>query len=441
MWVAGGPSASLTLVVLLGRLMIIARSGLVLDSEALARLDGHLLANYVDAGKIAGCVTLVARRGEVVHLSALGMMDREAGRAMGVDSIFRIYSMSKPITSVALMQLHERGMFQLTDPVSRFIPEWRDLQVLAGGEYPDYRTRPVERPMSMRDLLSHQSGLTYGFEGGPVEDGYFKHQVYRAGTMRGRDLQSMIDRMAELPLKFSPGEHWNYSLSTDVCGYLIQVISGQRFDEYLQEHLFDPLGMVDSGFHVPAEKHHRLAANYELDPEGRLRATDMFGADEFLEPPTFLSGGGGLVSTARDYWRFCQMMLNGGELDGVRILGRKTVELMTMNHLPDHSELTSRALGRWVDPANEGIGFGLGFAVVLDRTRTQRPGSVGEYYWEGSASTIFWIDPVEDLIVIFLTQFMPSDAYPFRDEISQIVYAGLVKRASESDTNDDHDRR
>lgn len=421
--------------------MSLARGGTVLGWAALGRLDRHLLSQYVDAGKIAGCVVLVAQRGEVVHWSALGMMDRERQVPIQRDSIFRIYSMSKPITSVAMMQLHERGLFQLTDPVSRFIPRWRDLRVLSGGEYPDYETRPPDRPMSVRDLLSHQSGLTYGFEGGPVEDGYFKHQVYRAGTMRGRDLRSMIERMAELPLKFSPGAHWNYSLSTDVCGYLIQVISGQGFDEYLQEHLFEPLGMVDSGFHVPADKHRRLAANYELDPDGRLQATDMFGADEFLEPPTFLSGGGGMVCTAHDYWRFCQMMLNGGELDGVRVLGRKTVELMTMNHLPNDGELTSHAVGRWVDPANDGIGFGLGFAVVLDQTRTQRPGSVGEYYWEGSASTIFWIDPVEDLIVIFLTQFMPSDAYPFRDEIAQIVYPGLIEQAIESDSDDDSDRR
>ena len=403
---------------------LVRRSGL--DRACLARLDRHLLSRYIEPEKIAGCVTLISHHGEIVHLSAMGMMDREHGLPMVTDAIFRIYSMSKPITSVAMMQLHERGLFQLSDPVSPFIPQWRDLQVLTGGEYPDYDTRPPDRPMTMRDLLSHQSGLTYGFEGGPLEDGYFKHQVYRAGTMRGRDLQSMIDRMAELPLKFSPGDHWNYGLSTDVCGFLVEVISGQGFDEYLQEHLFGPLGMEDSGFHVPASKHLLLAANYELDADRRLRATDMFGADEFLEPQTFLSGGGGLVTSTRDYWRFCQMMLNGGELDGIRILGRKTVELMTMNHLPDNSELTSRALGRWVDPANDGIGFGLGFAVVLDPTRTQRPGSIGEYYWEGSASTIFWIDPIEELILIFMTQFMPSDAYDFRGEIQQILYPGLV---------------
>ena len=345
---------------------------------------------------------------------------------MSSDAIFRIYSMSKPITSAAMMQLHERGMFQLTDQVSRFIPQWADLRVFTGGAYPDYATRAPDRPMTIRDLLSHQSGLTYGFQGGPVEVGYFERQAYRAGTMRGRDLQSMIDRLAELPLKFSPGEHWNYGLSTDVCGYLVEVISGQRFDEYLRERIFEPLGMVDTGFHVPANKHDRLAANYELGPDDQLRRTDLFGADEFLEPPTFLSGGGGLVSTAQDYGRFCQMLLNGGELDGVRVLGPKTVELMTMNHLPNNAELSSQALGIWADPANDGIGFGLGFAMTLDLPRIGNAGSVGEYWWEGSASTIFWIDPVQDVIVVFMTQFMPSDAYRFRDEIKQILYPGIL---------------
>ena len=399
-----------------------------IDGAALARLDQMLLSRYIEAGRIAGCVTLVARRGEIVHCSALGMMDRELGKPMAVDAIFRIYSMSKPITSVAMMQLHERGLFQLSDPVSRFIPQWRDLQVLAGGDYPDYVTRPPDRPMTMRDLLSHQSGLTYGFMGGQVETGYFERQVYRAGTMQGRDLQSMIDRLADLPLKFSPGDHWNYGLSTDVCGYLVQEVSGQRFDEYLEKHIFEPLEMVDSGFHVPVEKHHRLAANYELGPndDDELQQTDLFGAGEVLEPSTFLSGGGGLVSTTQDYWRFCQMMLNGGVLDGARILGPKTVELMTMNHLPDNGELSSCALGTWAEPANDGIGFGLGFAVALDLPRMQNLGSVGEYWWEGSASTIFWIDPVEDIVVVFMTQFMPSDAYPFRDQIKQVLYPGLI---------------
>ena len=371
-------------------------------------------------------MTLIARRGELAHLSAIGMMDRERDQPMAEDAIFRIYSMSKPITSVALMQLHERGMFQLSDPVSRFIPQWRDLQVLTGGEYPDYTTRAPDRPMTIRDLLSHQSGLTYGFAGGPVEAGYFEHQIYRAGTMRGRDLQSMIDRLADLPLKFSPGDSWNYGISTDVCGYLVQTISGQRFDEYLQEHIFDPLGMPDTGFHVPAEKHHRLAANYERSPDQQLRQSDIFGVGEFLEEPTFLSGGGGLVSTAQDYWRFCQMMLNGGQLDGARILGPKTIELMTMNQLPNNDELTARALGIWSETTNDGIGFGLGFAVLMNLPRTQNVGSVGEYYWSGTASTVFWIDPAEELIAIFMVQFMPSDAFDFRGELKQLLYPGLL---------------
>ena len=394
--------------------------------EALQRLDEHLLKRYIEPQKIAGCLTLIARRGELAHLSAMGMMDREQGRPMSADTIFRIYSMTKPITSVALMQLFERGAFQLSDPVARFIPQWRGLQVMSGGEYPDYTTCAPERPMTVRDLLSHQSGLTYGFMEGPLERGYFERDVYRAGAMQGRDLQSMIDRLAELPLKFPPGRHWNYGVSTDVCGYLVQVISGQRFDEYLQEQIFDPLGMADTGFHVPTGQQQRLAANYERGPDKQLRPIDTFGADQYLEQPTFLSGGGGLVSTAQDYWRFCQMLLNGGRLEGARILGPKTIELMTMNHLPNDDELSARALGTWSETANDGIGFGLGFAVLQHLPRTQNVGSVGEYYWGGVASTIFWIDPQEELIAIFMTQFMPSGTFNFRGQIKQILYSGLV---------------
>ena len=400
--------------------------GTGISIDALQRLDQHLLTRYIEAEKIAGCLTLIARRGELAHLSAMGMMDRERGLPMAEDAIFRIYSMTKPITSVALMMLFERGAFQLSDPVARFIPQWAELQVMTGGEYPDYATAPPERPMTIRDLLSHQSGLTYGFMEGPLEAGYFKHQVYQAGTMRGRDLQSMIDRLAELPLKFSPGDNWNYGVSTDVCGYLVQEISGRRFDEYLREEIFEPLGMEDTGFYVPAEKQHRLAANYERGADKQLRPLDIFGAGEYFEEPTFLSGGGGLVSTAQDYQRFCQMLLNGGQLDGARILGPKTIELMTMNHLPDDDELSARALGTWSETANDGVGFGLGFAVLLDLPRTQNVGSVGEYYWGGAASTIFWIDPAEELIAIFMTQFMPSGTFNFRGQIKQLLYPGLV---------------
>ena len=394
--------------------------------EALARLDQHLLNRYIEPEKIAGCLTLISRRGEIAHLSALGQMDIERGKPMAVDTIFRFYSMTKPITSVALMQLHERGMFQLTDPVHRFIPEWRDLQVMSGGDWPRFTTRPAERPMTVRDLLSHQSGLTYGFMEGSLERAYNRADVYSAGTMRGRDLQSMIDRLSELPLKFSPGERWNYGVSTDVCGYLVQTIAGQRFDEYLRERIFEPLGMVDTAFDVPAEKIERFAANYERGPDRELRLLDDPAASGYAEPQTFFSGGGGLVSTAQDYQRFCQMLLNGGELDGARLLGPKTIELMTMNHLPNGDDLSARALGTFSETANDGVGFGLGFAMIVDLARSQNVGSLGEYYWGGAASTIFWIDPAEELIVIFLTQFMPSGTFNFRGQIKQILYPGLV---------------
>ena len=265
-------------------------------------------------------------------------------------------------------------MFQLTDPVSRFIPQWRDLQVLTGGEWPDFSTRPAERPMSVRDLLSHQSGLTYGFMEGGLELAYNKADVYSAGTMRGRDLQSMIDRLSDLPLKFSPGDNWNYGVSTDVCGYLVQAISGQRYDEYLQEHIFDPLGMADTGFSVSPEQQPRFAANYERGPDKQLRLLDDPATSHYCEEQTFFSGGGGLVSTANDYYRFCQALLNGGELDGTRILGPKTIELMTLNHLPGGADLSDCALGSFSETANDGIGFGLGFAVLIDLARTQNVG-------------------------------------------------------------------
>ena len=265
--------------------------------DALARLDQHLLSRYVQPEKIAGCLTLISRHGETAHLSAMGSMDRERNKPMATDTIFRFYSMTKPITSVALMQLHEQGMFQLTDPVSRFIPQWRDLQVMKRGDWPNFETRPADRPMSMRDVLSHQSGLTYGFMEGQLERAYNKADVYQAGSMEGRDLQSMIDRLAEMPLKFSPGDNWNYGVSTDVCGYLVETISGQRFDEYLQEYIFDPLGMEDTSFDVPSEKIDRFAANYERGPDRQLRLLDDPATSNYAEPQTFFSGGGGLVST------------------------------------------------------------------------------------------------------------------------------------------------
>jgi len=396
------------------------------SSERLARIDRHLKRRYLEAQKIAGTLTLIARHGQVAYLSPLGLMDLERNKPMAEDTIFRIYSMSKPITSVALMTLYEQGYFQLNDPVHKFIPEWRNLQVYGAGNYPLFQTTPPERPMTIRDLMTHMSGLTYSFmERTNVDAAYRRLKVGEVGG--GATLREMIEKLAELPLEFSPGTKWNYSVSTDVLGYLIEVMSGMRFDEYLQTHVFDPLSMEDTGFYVPPEKLDRFATNYGRRPDKSLQVLDdPLGESIFIQPPAFLSGGGGLVSTASDYYRFCQMLLNGGELDGVRIIGSRTIDLMTMNHLPGGQDLTELSVSTFSQTANEGFGFGLGFSVHLGSDKSQVIGSPGEYNWGGAASTAFWIDPVEDMIVIFLTQFMPEGTFNFRNQLKAIIYPAIL---------------
>lgn len=402
-----------------------------LSSERLRRIDSHLEETYVSTGRIAGALTLVARHGEVAHCGAVGQMDAERNKPMRDDTIFRIYSMSKPITSVALMTLYEEGRFQLDDPVHKFIPEWENLAVWVGGAYPNFVTRPAERAMSMRDILSHQSGLTYGFHMRNSVDAAYRELeiVARAGDLGlpQLTLKETVERMARIPLLFTPGTAWNYSVSTDVCGYLVEVISGKRFDEFLEERIFRPLGMVDTAFHVPAEKVERFAACYAPKPGGGRVLQDDPETSAYLTPPKLLSGGGGLVSTISDYYRFAQMLLNGGVLDGERILSRKTIELMTMNHLPGGQDLLAVApAGLFSEAVMSGTGFGLGFSVLLDRAKAQIPGSVGQYAWGGAASTAFWIDPVEDLLLVFMTQLLPSSTYPFRRELQVLVNAAIV---------------
>jgi CubicO group peptidase (beta-lactamase class C family) len=397
-----------------------------LSSERLARIDDHLKQRYVDPGKIAGALTLVWRRGELAWLSPVGLMDRERGRPMAEDVIFRIYSMSKPITSVALMQLHERAAFALTDPVHKYIPEWRDLRVFEAGSFPQFLTKPCRRAMTVQDLLRHTSGLTYGFmHRSNVDHAYRKLGIGNLERYDGT-LAEMCAQLARLPLEFSPGDAWNYSVSTDVCGHLVERISGEPFDAWLRRHLFDPLGMADTGFQVRAGEAHRLAACYERTPDKRTRLQDDPERSPYLAPPRFLSGGGGLVSTAADYLRFCRMLLGGGELDGARILGRKTLELMTRNHLPGGRDLSETALGWFAETPYAGVGFGLGFSVQLDCTKSGVAGSEGEFAWGGAASTAFWVDPSEDLIVIFLTQLMPSRTFDFRGQLKSIVYGAIV---------------
>ncbi|HEV8438006.1 MAG TPA: serine hydrolase domain-containing protein [Methylomirabilota bacterium] len=396
-----------------------------LSSSRLARIGDHL-GRYVDSGKLAGALTLVARRGQVAYFEPRGHLEIERKRPVTRDTVFRIYSMTKPIASVGLMMLYEQGRFQLDDPVHRFIPSWSDLRVFVSGNHPVFKTAPVERPMTVRDLLSHTSGLTYGFMERTNVDAAYRKLGVADRTRSGYTLRDMVATLAELPLEFSPGTRWNYSVSTDVVGYLIEVIAGQPLDAYLREHVFEPLDMRDTGFVIREEQVPRLAANYERQADGSLKLIDDPERSQWRQC-SFFSGGGGLVSTAQDYFRFTAMLRNGGELDGVRLLGRKTVELMGTNHLPGGQELTQLAqAGMFTETAYAGVGFGLGFSVMQSPARAQILGTPGEYAWGGAASTAFWIDPVEDLIVIFMTQLMPSSSYPLRRELRVLTYAALI---------------
>ena len=396
-----------------------------LSSSRLARIDDHLRDRYIEPGKISGALTLVARRGQVAHCSALGHMEIEARRRLEEDAIFRIYSMSKPITSVAVMMLYERGLFQLRDPVHKYIPAFRDQGVFRMGNYPAFLTDPPLRPMRIKDLLMHTSGLTYGFmHSTNVDAAYRKAGLDGAKTQKS--LQEMVETIASIPLEFSPGEAWNYSMATDVLGYLVEVVSGKPFEEFLREEIFQPLGMSDTGFFVPPEKQGRLPACYERRANKKLVLQDDPETSTYLEMPQGPSGGGGLVSTAQDYLRFCEMMRRGGEWDGTRLLSRKTIELMTRNHLPDDMDLTQMARGTFSETPYEGVGFGLGFSVNLGSARTGAAGSAGEYAWGGAASTAFWIDPLEELVVIFMTQLLPSATYDFRAQLRAITYGSII---------------
>jgi CubicO group peptidase (beta-lactamase class C family) len=406
--------------------MLVKPEEVGLSSVRLARIGEHF-QRYIDAGKLAGTLTLIARGGKVALLDARGHLEIEGRRPLTRDAVFRIYSMTKPIASVGLMILYEDGRFQLDDPVHRFIPSWRDLRVFVGGNYPVWKTAPVERAMTIRDLLSHTSGLTYGFMERTNVDAAYRRLGVADRARPGYTLRNMVDTLAELPLEFSPGTRWNYSVSTDVVGHLIELISGQRLDAYLREHVLQPLGMTDTAFVIRDDQLSRFAANYERQADGSLKLIDDPATSQFREC-SFFSGGGGLVSTVPDYFRFTAMMRNRGELDGVRLLGRKTVELMTTNHLPDGQDLTRLAqAGMFTETAYGGVGFGLGFSVMQSPARAQILGTPGEYAWGGAASTAFWIDPVEDLTVIFMTQLMPSSSHPLRRELRVLAYSALIE--------------
>ncbi|MCH9674090.1 MAG: beta-lactamase family protein [Gammaproteobacteria bacterium] len=394
-----------------------------LSAQRLARITPWM-ARYVSEGKLPGALTLVARHGQVAYLDYTGFADVESQAPVRADTIFRFYSMTKPITSVAMMMLYEEGRFQLSDPVSRFIPSFADLKVFTGGRADDYQVEPARRPMSIHDLFTHTAGLTYGFmQETPVDELYRRDKV--GGVVFDGDLAALVERLSRLPLLSHPGEQWNYSVSTDVLGHLVELISGQSFDVFLQERIFAPLGMIDTGFHVPPQDVGRLAANYQREgPEGGLTLIDAPTTSSYLSPPKFLSGGGGLVSTAADYLQFTQMLLNRGQLRGKRLLGAKTVDYMSRNHLD--GDMAAMGQPVFSETSYDGIGFGLGFSVVLDPARAQVLCSEGSYAWGGMASTAFWIDPREDLCVIFLTQLVPSSSYPIRDELRVLVNQAIT---------------
>ena len=409
------------------------------DADRLRLIDDHLRRSYIDPQKIAGCQVVVSRRGQIAHHSSLGSMDLERDRPVLDDTIWRLYSMTKPVTGVALLTLYERGLFQLTDPVSRFLPEFRDMQVKERLEDGTSRLVDAERPITIRDAMMHMTGIGYGPRGARLDLASIGRRREAAagvdaapdrgpgGLGRGATLETLIQGLAGEPLRFQPGTHWLYSWSTDLCARLVEVISGQPFDEYLQVTLLDPLGMGDTGFHVPDEDADRLAALYTRDVHKRLELLDDPETSPLRRKPTLLLGGGGLIGTTHDYLRFCDMLLNGGQREGVRVLGPKTVELMASNHLPGGGDLRSVALpGGYGEVGFDGMGFGLTVAVSQGPVATGAAGSPGEYMWGGAASTAFWIDPVEELIVIFMTQLVPSGTFNFRGQLKSLVYGSII---------------
>jgi CubicO group peptidase (beta-lactamase class C family) len=394
-----------------------------LSAARLARVS-QWMKGWVDSGRLPGMITCVMRKGELAFAETYGKADVERNKPMRPDTIFRIYSMTKPLTSTAVMMLYEEGRFQLDDPISKFIPAFANPRVYSGGSRGKIETVPAEREINFRDLLSHTSGLTYGFmESNPVDAAYRAKDGVDFQTS-DTSLRQVVEKLATLPLIAQPGKAWNYSVSTDVLGYLVEVISGQPFEKYLVEKVTKPLGMGDTDFFVSKEKHDRLAANYSAGPGGKLELLDDPAKSRYLAPRKVNSGGGGLVSTASDYLRFCKFMLNKGELDGVRLLGRKTVELMTMNHL--NGDMADMGTPRFSESTYTGIGFGLGFSVMIDPAKAYIAGTPGEFAWGGAASTAFWIDPKEDMAVVLLTQLMPSSTYPIRRELRVLTYQAIV---------------
>ena len=384
-----------------------------LSSDRLEKLDQQMHA-FVDQGNLAGIQTAIIRKGKLVHFDTYGHADLESNKSLEDRSIWRIYSMTKPIVSVGLMMLYEEGKFQLNDPLYKYIPQLEDLNVHTGGT----NTMPAQNQIKVIDILRHTSGLGYGWGPNTLVDSLYK-------TIDRRSLnnnQEYVDRLSKLPLYYEPGTGWRYSVSTDVCGYLIEVLSGQSLDEFLTKRILIPLEMIDTHFEVPNDKDDRFISNYTTNKDGSLKVIDHSATSRFTNKVTLFSGGGGLVSTAHDYLQFCRMLINRGELNDVRILSPKTIELMTTNH----TKGLSHAGGPIVLPGN-GHGFGLGFSVVTDLAESRSTGSKGTFGWGGAAGTYFRIDPKEELIYLMMIQLMPYNHLQAREKFQTMVYQAIVE--------------
>ena len=396
-----------------------------LDPARLARIESHF-RGYVDDGRLPGWSVAVARGGKLTYKASYGMADTEKSMPISDDTIYRIYSMTKPICAVAALMLWEEGRFELHDPVHRHIPSFRDQKVFRSGTLTAPRFDPVTDPMEMWHLFTHTAGMTYGFMYSHPVDQMYRNAGFEWGVPRDASLADLCDLIASLPLLFQPGAEWNYSMSIDVLGRVVEILSGMSLGEFMRTRIFEPLGMHDTAFHCPADKADRLAALYVMNPADRKALRNDAGGAAALVAPKADMGGGGLVSTMGDYLRFAQMLRGNGELDGVRLLSPKTVEFMASNHLPHNADLTAYGRPLFAETTFDGVGFGLGVSVTLDPVAAKVPGSVGDYGWGGAASTTFTVDPVEDLVYVFMTQLMPSSAHPLRSQLKQLVHQSIV---------------
>lgn len=400
-------------------------SELGLDPQRLERITSHF-ATYVDSGKLPGFHITVAREGKLAYSGKYGFADVENKKPIADDTIYRIYSMTKPICAVAAMILWEEGKFELTDQVKWFIPSFGNQKVFRSGTLTAPMYEPVTEPMKMWHLFSHTAGLTYGFVYSNPVDQMYRNAGFEWGTPKGMNLEQICDALAELPLLFQPGTEWAYSMSIDVLGRVVEVITGMSLGEFMKKRIFDPLGMTDTAFHCPEDKHDRLAALYVPNPaDKKILRNDAGATGAMHEPPAHL-GGGGLVSTMSDYLKFAEMLRGGGELNGVRILSPRTVEMMASNHLPNNADLTEFGRPLFSETAFDGVGFGLSMSVTLDPVKAKVPGSPGDYGWGGAASTNFTVDPLEGLTYTIMTQLLPSSTWPLRPQLKQLVFQALV---------------